>query len=132
MTKAQEREYVESLVAKLVRQHTAEAVDLPARACELARRYDLPEPTSIRFVGNQASRWGSCTPSTGEIRITDRIAKFPHWVIDAVVVHELAHLVEPNHSKRFHALANRYPRQERAHGFLLAMQLHTDDVIDLR
>ena len=44
MTKAQEREYVESLVAKLVRQHTAKAVDLPARARELARRYDLPEP----------------------------------------------------------------------------------------
>ena len=58
MTKAQEREYVESLVAKLVRQHTAKAVDLPARARELARRYDLPEPTTIRFVSNQASPLG--------------------------------------------------------------------------
>ena len=128
MTKAQEREYVDSLVAKLVRQHTAEQVDLPARARELARRYGLPAPMSIRFVSNQASRWGSCTPSTGEIRISDRIAGFPGWVLDAVIVHELAHLVEIGHGPEFQALADRYPRQERAYGFLLAMQLTDDEV----
>ncbi len=128
MTKAQEREYVESLVAKLVRQHTAKAVDLPARARELARRYDLPEPTTIRFVSNQVSRWGSCTPSTGDIRITDRIAGFPGWVLDAVIVHELAHLVEVGHGPEFQVLADRYPKQERAYGFLLAMQLTDDEV----
>jgi len=129
MTKAQEREYVESLVAKLVRQHTATTVDLPARARELARRYDLPEPTVIRFVSNQSSRWGSCTPSTGDIRISDRIAGFPGWVLDAVIVHELAHLVELSHGPEFQVLADRYPKQERAYGFLLAMQL-TDDEVD--
>jgi predicted metal-dependent hydrolase len=128
MTKAQEREYVESLVAKLVRQHTAKAVDLPARARELARRYDLPEPTTIRFVSNQSSRWGSCTPSAGDIRISDRIAGFPAWVLDAVIVHELAHLVELGHGPEFQALADRYPKQERAYGFLLAMQLTDDEV----
>jgi len=128
MTKAQEREYVESLVSKLVRQHTAESVDLPARARELARRYDLPVPGSIRFVSNQATRWGSCTPSTGEIRISDRIAGFPGWVLDAVIVHELAHLVELGHGPEFQALADRYPKQERAYGFLLAMQLTEDEV----
>ena len=128
MTKKQEREYVESLVAKLVRQHEAKQVDLPARARDLARRYDLPQPRSIRWVSNQAGRWGSCTPSTGEIRITDRIAGFPEWVIDAVIVHELAHLVEIGHGPEFQALADRYPKQERAYGFLLAMQLTDDDV----
>jgi predicted metal-dependent hydrolase len=128
MTKAQEAEYVESMVAKLVRQHTAETVDLTARAAELARRYGLPVPRSIRFVGNQASRWGSCSPASGEIRISDRVAAFPGWVLDAVIVHELAHLVEANHSSAFHALADRYSKQERAYGFLLAMQLTDDDV----
>jgi predicted metal-dependent hydrolase len=128
MTKAQEHEYVSDMIAKLERQHTAKAVDLPARAAELARRYDLPTPRSIRFVGNQVSRWGSCSPSSGEIRISDRIASFPAWVLDAVIVHELAHLVEANHSPAFHALADRYPKQERAYGFLLAMQLTDDDV----
>jgi len=130
MTKAQEAEYVEAMVAKLVRQHTATTVDLTARAAELARRYQLPTPRSIRFVSNQASRWGSCSPATREIRISDRIATFPGWVLDAVIVHELAHLVEANHSPAFHVLADRYPKQERAHGFLLAMQLTDDDVDD--
>jgi hypothetical protein len=128
MTKAQEAEYIEAMVAKLERQHTAKAVDLTARAAELARRYALPTPRSIRFVGNQVSRWGSCSPSSGEIRISDRIAGFPGWVLDAVIVHELAHLVEANHSPAFHALADRHPKQERAYGFLLAMQLTDDDV----
>ena len=129
MTKAQEAEYVEAMVAKLVRQHTATTVDLPRRAAELARRYRLPEPTSIRFVSNQVSRWGSCSPDSGEIRISDRVAGFPSWVLDAVIVHELAHLVEASHGPAFHALADRYPKQERAYGFLLAMQL-TDDEVD--
>ncbi|MET0902596.1 MAG: YgjP-like metallopeptidase domain-containing protein [Acidimicrobiales bacterium] len=128
MTKAQEREYIDSLVAKLVRQHTAKAVDLPSRARELAHRYGLPEPTAIRFVSNQSSRWGSCTPSSGDIRISDRIAGFPGWVLDAVIVHELAHLVELSHGPEFQALADRYPKQERAYGFLLAMQITEDEV----
>ncbi|MGQ0431841.1 MAG: M48 metallopeptidase family protein [Microthrixaceae bacterium] len=127
MTKAQEAEYVTELVAKLERQNTATTVDLPRRARELAKRYDLPEPSSITWVSNQQQRWGSCTPSTGEIRISDRIAGFPDWVVDAVIVHELAHLVHLAHSAAFWALANRYPKTERAYGFLIAKQLTDDD-----
>ena len=128
MSKAQEEEYVAALVAKLERQRGATAIDLPARAAALALRYDLPEPSSIRFVSNQAQRWGSCTPSTGEIRLSDRISGFPAWVLDAVIVHELAHLVHHGHTPEFWALANRYPRTERAYGFLIAKQLTDDDV----
>lgn len=130
MTKAQEEEYVASLVARLQRQHTATTVDLAERAAVLAGRYGLPLPRSIRFVSNQEQRWGSCTPSTGEIRISDRIAGFPGWVVDAVVVHELAHLVHLQHSREFWALANRYPKMERAYGFLIAKQLTDDEVVD--
>lgn len=128
MTKAQESEYVTALVAKLERQRSAEAVDLPRRAGELAKRYDLPAPTSIQWVTNQRQRWGSCTPSTGEIRISDRIAGFPGWVLDGVIVHELAHLVHLHHSPEFWALAQRYPKTERAYGFLIAKQLTDEDV----
>ena len=71
---------------------------------------------------------GVLLPATSEIRISDRIASFPDWVLDAVVVHELAHLVEANHGRAFHELANRYPKQERATGFLLAMGLTEGDV----
>ena len=128
MTKAQEAEYVASLVAKLERQRRSEVVDLPARAATLARRYRLPTPSSIRFVSNQSTRWGSCTPSTKEIRLSDRIAAFPGWVLDAVIVHELAHLVHLHHDAAFWELAHRYPKTERAYGFLIAKQLTDDEV----
>lgn len=127
MSRAQEREYVESMVAKLERQHASTRVDLTERSAQLARRYGLPTPSSVRWVSNQQQRWGSCSPSTGDIRISDRIAGYPGWVLDAVLVHELAHLVEANHGPAFHALADRFPKQERATGFLLAMQL-TDEI----
>lgn len=129
MSKAQEAEYVSTLVARLERQHSAGRVDLARRAGELARRYDLPEASSIRWVSNQARRWGSCTPSTGEIRISDRIAAFPEWVVDAVIVHELAHLVHLHHTPEFWALVNRYPKAERAYGFLIAKQLTDDEIV---
>lgn len=129
MTKAQEDEYVATLVARLERQRRSDQVDLPTRAAALAKRYRLPTPTSIRFVSNQTHRWGSCTPSTGEIRLSDRIAGFPGWVLDAVIVHELAHLVHLRHTPAFWELAHRYPRTERAYGFLIAKQL-TDDEVD--
>lgn len=129
MSKAQEEEYVAALVAKLQRQRTSQAVDLPARAAALALRYGLPEPRSIRFVSNQSQRWGSCTPATGEIRLSDRIAGFPGWVLDAVIVHELAHLVHFGHTPEFWELVHRYPKTERAYGFLLAKQMADDEVL---
>lgn len=114
---------VASLVAKLERAHRADAVDLEERARVLARRYDLPEPSSIRWVSNQAHRWGSCSPTSGAVRISDRLAGFPEWVVDAVVVHELAHLRHADHSRAFWALVERYPKTERARGFLMAAEL---------
>jgi len=75
-------------------------------------------PSSVRWVSNQQRRWGSCTPSTREIRISERLRPVPSWVLDAVLVHELAHLVEEGHTRRFEALARRYPRMEDADVFL--------------
>lgn len=78
---------------------------------------------SIRYVKNQTKRFGSCTPSQGTIRISDRLAAMPHWVRDYVVIHELAHLEEANHGPRFWRLVNRYPLTERARGYLMAVGL---------
>jgi predicted metal-dependent hydrolase len=119
-SRAEERRLVDGFRRRYQRAGAAEQIDLMARARVLARRHDLPLPTEIRWVSNQAHRWGSCTPSTGVIRISDRMADFPTWVIDHVVVHELAHLVERDHGPAFAALAARYPLAERAEGYLLA------------
>ncbi len=120
LSAAEERRWVEEMSERFRRKVQSDEVDLDARAANLARRFDLPRPASIRWVDNQEHRWGSCTPSSGAVRLTRRLSAYPAWVLDYVIVHELAHLVEPNHSPAFHALEARYPRSERAIGFLLA------------
>lgn len=124
-----EAEVVADLVRR-VRKSLAVAdtpIDLTERARELAAAYDLPEPTEIRWVTNQASLWGSCTSGRATIRISSRLTRAPEWVVDYVVLHELTHLVEPNHGPRFHELMHRYPRHERAEGFLEAMAMGVAD-----
>jgi len=119
-TRAEESELVEHFRARFERSEGCQAIDLEQRAAELASQLALPTPGSIRWVSNQRFRWGSCTPSDRSIRLSDRMTAFPEWVIDYVIVHELAHLVEPNHSAAFWELVNAYPLTERARGFLLA------------
>ncbi len=128
MTPDAEAEMVASLVVRLERKRVAEAggVNLAERAAKLAQRYGLQPPVSITWA-EQNDRWGSCTSARGTIRISTRLARVPGWVLDAVIVHEIAHLHEPNHSPAFWELANRFPRQERASGFLEAMSAgHSD------
>ncbi|HET7725139.1 MAG TPA: M48 family metallopeptidase, partial [Propionibacteriaceae bacterium] len=74
--------------------------------------------TSVTWSGRQNRRWGSCTTTTGEIRLSRRMETFPSWVVDYVLFHELVHLVEANHSARFHDLVRRFPAHDRAVGFL--------------
>ncbi len=117
----EEAELVDHFRATFERSPAADTLDLAQQATKLARQYGLPEPTSIRWVSNQRFRWGSCTPADGSIRLSDRMTGFPSWVIDYVIVHELAHLVVENHSAPFWALVDAYPSTERARGYLLAM-----------
>jgi len=116
-------EHVSNLVARLERTRRTSELDLEHRAARLANKFDLPLPESIEWSSRQNSRWGSCTPTAGTIRLSDRMVGFPDWVIDYVLVHELAHLVESNHSPKFHSLVDQYPFAERAEGFLSAVSL---------
>jgi predicted metal-dependent hydrolase len=126
MSPADVAQHVEELVARLTRRHRGDAIDLPARACMLADRFGLPQPAHIEWVDNQQARWGSCTVDSGRIRLSSRLIELPGWVIDYVVVHELAHLVRADHSPEFWALVDRYPKAERANGFLIAKGLEPD------
>lgn len=121
MSRSDELHWVEVMKSKFERLATAAPIDLSGRARQLARLYGLPTPDSIRWVHNQQTRWGSCTPENRTIRISSRVAAFPTWVLDYLIVHELAHLREPGHGRAFRELVDRYPRAERATGFLLAM-----------
>ena len=123
LSSAEQQQHIDDLTSKLDRKRSSRDLDLPKRARKLAREYSLPEPSSIVWSSRQQKRWGSCTPATGAIRISDRMAEFPDFVIDYVIVHELAHLVELNHSPAFTALERRYPHADKAEGFLMAVSL---------
>ncbi|MCO5206819.1 MAG: M48 family metallopeptidase [Anaerolineae bacterium] len=126
---------LQPIIAKLRRrmqrrqQKPADA-ELEQRAVQLNQTYFDGKLSwhSIRFVTNQQHRYGSCTPANGTIRISDRVAQLPAWVLDYVLVHELAHLVQPNHGPDFWALVNRYPLTERARGYLMALDLEESTV----
>jgi predicted metal-dependent hydrolase len=119
--------FVDELVRRAMRerpQSTAHDAALEERARVLAELYtDGRTPSAVRFVANQQRRWASCSPATAEIRLSTRLRNVPDWVLDAVLVHELAHLHHVEHSKEFHDLANRHPRQGDAEVFLEGYQL---------
>ncbi|MDF2093457.1 M48 family metallopeptidase [Knoellia sp. 3-2P3] len=122
-TKAEERQWVSTMVHRLDagdRRRSPSDAELTARAEELSRRHlgGLAKPASIRWVDNQQSRWGSCTPADGSIRISTRVRGMPGYVLDYVVLHELAHLIVPGHGKDFWSLVGGFPRTERARGYL--------------
>ncbi len=83
---------------------------------------------SIEFVSNQ--RWvrGSCTPSKGTIRISHKLLEMPKWVLDYVIMHEMSHLLYPNHSKAFWNKVGEFKYAERARGFLMAKGMEEYEV----
>ena len=128
MSKAEEQEWVATMVARLERSErrgrpSDEA--LSRRAETLSQRYleGLARPVSVRWVDNQQHRWGSCTPADKTIRLSHRLQGMPSWVIDYVLLHELTHLLEKNHSKTFWLMVDRFPKAERARGFLEGVAL---------
>lgn len=119
--------FVDELVRRAMRerpQSAAHDAALEERARTLAELYtDGRLPSAVRFVTNQRRRWASCSPATGEVRLSMRLRNVPDWVLDAVLVHELAHLHHLEHSPEFHAMADRHPRQGDAELFLDGYQL---------
>jgi len=124
LTRRQEAEWVETMVARLERSERRRRPndeDLLTRANGLSDAFleGQARPRSVRWVDNQRSRWGSCTPGDGTIRLSSRLRGMPAWVVDYVLVHELAHLLAPGHDATFWSWVDRYPHAERAKGYLL-------------
>lgn len=127
MSAAETRHWVDRMAASFQRKMSTDRIDLTERARTLARRHQLPHPKEIRWADDMTTRWGSCTYATGVVRISTRLARFPDWVIDYVIVHELCHLEARGHGEDFWRLVNRYPRAERAIGYLIAKSGESDD-----
>ena len=75
---------------------------------------------SIEYVTGQNSKFGCCHHQTANIRISHKVGLMPEWVRDYVVMHEMVHLIEPNHGKLFWDIVSRYKLAERARGYLMA------------
>jgi predicted metal-dependent hydrolase len=123
MSREEEGQWVSRMLERLGAQERRRRPSdeaLLVRAGDLSRRHlgGRAVPVSVRWVENQGTRWGSCTPADGSIRISTRLRGLPSWVLDYVLVHELAHLLVPGHGPRFWALVEDFPRTERARGFL--------------
>jgi predicted metal-dependent hydrolase len=130
-TRAQEREWVHRMLEKLRLQGARGArgagrrrprsdAALARHAAELSEKYlgGRAVASSVRWVSNQNSRWGSATPAEGTIRLSDKLQPMPQWVIDYVLLHELAHLLVAGHNAAFWRLLEAYPETARAKAFL--------------
>ena len=123
MSRKQEAEWVTTMLARLERSEKRKRPSdeqLARRSRELSDAYlgGLAKPDTVRWVSNQNARWGSCTPGNKSIRLSSRLQGMPSWVVDYVLVHELAHLLEAGHTREFWAWVDNYPQAERAKGYL--------------
>lgn len=123
MSAAEEKRWVAQMLDKLAAQESRQVLGddaLVTRAADLSSRYldGRAVPVSVRWVTNQNTRWGSCTPVEGTIRLSHRLQGMPEYVVEYVLLHELAHLLVADHGPRFWALLAGYPRTERARGYL--------------
>ena len=123
LTPAQEEQHVQQLVTRLRRSRQRRRLDtddIMGRARTLSATYleGRARPVSVRWVTNQGKRWGSCSVAAGTIRISSALEEMPPWVVDAVLVHELAHLLVADHSAAFDEWVRRYPRYAEAQAFL--------------
>ncbi|WP_244502267.1 M48 family metallopeptidase [Streptomyces oceani] len=122
LSAAEEDRWVDVMLRRLAarEERAYDPAELTERADRLSERYleGKAQPRSVRWVTNQNTRWGSCTPADGSIRLSHRLQGTPRYVIDYVLLHELAHLLVPGHGPAFWRLLEAYPRTERARGFL--------------
>ncbi|MFI1646396.1 M48 family metallopeptidase [Streptomyces avidinii] len=123
MSEAEEQRWVGVMLDKLAAQESRRTfgdAELTERAAQLSEQYfdGRARPRTVRWVTNQNTRWGSCTPAEGSIRLSHRLQGMPEYVVDYVLLHELAHLLVPGHGPRFWELLEAYPRTERARGYL--------------
>jgi len=118
---------------KFTRKKLKEELDRKQNLIDIARKLNEKyfqnklKVNSIEYVTGQSSKFGCCNYRDANIRISHRIGLMPEWVRDYVIIHELAHLIEPNHSRAFWDIVRRYKLAERARGYLMAAGLEGEE-----
>ncbi|MCY4107679.1 MAG: DUF45 domain-containing protein [Chloroflexi bacterium] len=79
------------------------------------------KPADARFSPRLTSSYGNANLHSGVIQVAERLRQSPQWVIDYLLIHEMAHLIVPGHSTEFWGLVDRYRYAERAKGYLICM-----------
>jgi predicted metal-dependent hydrolase len=123
LSRAEEAQWVDRMVRRVLSgERRGERTDdeLMQRARQLSARHlgGRAVPRAVRWVDNQETLWGSCTPADRTIRLSRRLVGMPAYVVDYVLLHELAHLLVPGHGPDFWAELAAYRRLERARGYL--------------
>ena len=79
------------------------------------------------FLQRMKTKWGSCNPKAGHIRLNTELVKKPKDLLEYVIVHELVHLFEPTHSERFMAMLQKhYPTWREARAELNELPLSSE------
>lgn len=99
-----EEEYILKIIRKLFKNNTE--VILQNRLPYWSKMTKI-DYTSVK-VKDAKTRYGSCIPSKKALHFSSRLVMLPEKAIDAVIVHELCHIIHPNHSKNFYKLVEKY------------------------
>lgn len=98
------KKYIDKEIKKVLQKNTKEKIE--------NRLQYWSQKTNIKYdsfkVRDAISKYGSCKPKTRELMFTSRLIMLPEDKIDAIIVHELCHIIYPNHSKDFYNLVKRY------------------------
>jgi len=121
--------FKERFQRKRLKEELNQKEDLMSAARRLNEKYfeNKLKVEAIEYSVNQNSRFGCCNYRAGHIRISHRLGLMPAWVRDYVIVHEMAHLIQPDHSRAFRDIVSRYELAERAKGYLMAVGLERQD-----
>ncbi len=130
-------EIIENIKARLIKRKLRQELNRGRPLDEIAARLNARyfenrlRIHSVEYATDQNSKFGCCNHRTACIRISHRLSSVPDWVRDYVLVHEMAHLIEPNHGASFWNLVSRYELAERAKGYLMALGLENGEEQDL-
>ena len=103
--------------------------ELQKRAEMLKRKY-VPSASDFKISYSErlTTTWGKCFFRDKNIILNPKLGKFPLWVLDYVIVHEIAHLIYADHGKDFRELVSKYRLKERAVGYLCAKGINSSAI----